>query len=350
MRMGKAIAAVVALGVAAGLTVTAAPAEQAAAAARTPVDIRVASYNVKNVSLDGSDGESRPWRQRRGAVIANIIGENVDVIGVQELNPSRVYAPRLVAGKTQFVDLRNGLNAAGGAFALTNRYSYNCKKARTQYRCVKKDRGSSHSDRILYNTRTLGLVAQGAYRYKTQRSSTSPAHLGWAVLRSLATGSEFLFVTTHLEPKVEDVRAGQWTELIAQVNALKGTRPVVVTGDFNTHKFSPMAARYLPAMKSNGYGDVLNQEYRVTKITSPRAESVINGWVSSVNKLNRDVRTFSYWEEQFRAANSIDWIFASNELPVREYKVVLGWDPATWLLTGVIPSDHNMIRATLTLP
>jgi endonuclease/exonuclease/phosphatase family metal-dependent hydrolase len=349
-RLARGVAAVAALAVAAGLTVTVGPADRAAAAARMPVDVRVASYNVTNVSLDKAQGEFRPWRERRDAVVANILGEGVDVIGVQELNPSRTYKSRLVAGKTQFQDLLKGLNSHGGWYALTNSKSYNCKKARTQYKCVKVDRGSSHSDRIYYNKRTLAMVSQGAYQYRAQRSGTSPAHLGWAVLSSLATGSQFLFVTTHLEPKDESVRAAQWDELIATVNSLKGTLPVVVTGDFNTHKMSSLGARFIPAMRANGYGDVLNQQPYVTKIEQPRARNVVNGWISSVNKLQRDVRDFSYWNEQFRAGNSIDWIFASNELPVVEYKTVVSYDPSTWKLTGVIPSNHNMVRATLTLP
>ena len=349
-RLARGIAAVAALAVAAGLTVTAGPADRAVAAAKAPVDVRVATYNVTNVSLDKAQGEFRPWRERRNAVVANILGENVDVIGVQELNPSRAYKSRLVAGKTQFQDLLKGLNSQGGWYALTNAKSYNCKKARTQYKCVKVDRGSSHSDRIYYNKRTLALVSQGAYKYRAQRSGTSPAHLGWAVLSSLATGSQFLFVTTHLEPKDQGVRAAQWDELIAKVNSIKGALPVVVTGDFNTHKMSSLGQRFIPAMRANGYGDVLNQQPYVTKIEQPRARSVVNGWISSVNKLQRDVRDFSYWDEQFRAANSIDWIFAGNELPVVEYKTVVNYDPGTWRLTGVIPSNHNMVRATLTLP
>lgn len=349
-RLARGVAAIVALGVAAGLTVTAGPAGQAVAAAKVPVDIRVATYNVTNVSLDKAQGEFRPWRERRPAIVANILGENVDVIGVQELNPSRVYAPRLVAGKTQFQDLLKGLNSGGGWYALTNSKSYNCKKARTQYNCKKVDRGASHSDRIYYNKRTISLVSQGAMQYKAQRSGTSPAHLGWAVLQSLATGSQFLFVTTHLEPKDEGIRAAQWQELIAKVNSIKGALPVVVTGDFNTHKMSSLGQRFVPAMKASGYGDVLNQQPYVTRIEQPRAQNVVNGWISSVNKLQHDVRSFSYWDEQFRAANSIDWIFASNELPVVEYKTVVDYDPSSWQLNGVIPSNHNLVRATLTLP
>ncbi len=349
-RLARGLAAVAALAVAAGLTVTAGPADRAEAAARMPVDIRVATYNFTNVSLDKKDGEFRPWRERRDAIARQIVSRNIDVIGVQELNPSRVFAPRLVSGKTQFQDLKNGLAAADGYYALTNAKSYNCKKARTAYKCKPKYRGSSHSDRIFYNKRTLSLVSQGAMKYKAQKSKTSPAHMGWAVLSSLATGSQFLFVTTHLEPKVESIRGAQWDELITKVNSIRGNLPVVVTGDFNTHKMSDQGARYMTAMRNNGYGDALGQQPKVAKLKHPRAQLVINAWISSVNKLQRDVRRFSYWDHRDRAGQSIDWIFASNELPVLEYETVVDYDPGSWQISGVIPSNHNMVRATLRLP
>jgi endonuclease/exonuclease/phosphatase family metal-dependent hydrolase len=349
-RLGRALASLVTLAVAGALTVTTGAATQATAAAKVSLDIRVASYNVQNVSLDKAQGEQRPWRERRGGVIANIIGENVDVIGIQEVNPSSAYKSRLVAGKNQYVDLRNGLNAAGGAFSLTNKYAFNCQKARTQYRCKKKNRGSSHSDRILYNTRTLVLVDQGSLKYQAQRSTTSPQHMGWAVLRTLATGAEFLFTTTHLEPKVESVRKAQWQEMIAKINAIKGVRPVIATGDFNTHRSSSLGSQMLPAMKANGYGDVVGQVPYVNSLDHPRAQSRVNQWMNTANKLSRDVRVSKYYSEPWRPGHNIDWIFASNELPVPEWKVVANFDPNTWLMNGVIPSDHNMVRATLTLP
>ena len=349
-RARRALVGAVTLAVGGALAVTTGTATHATAAARVPLDVRVASYNVQNVSLDRTEGEQRPWRERRAGVIANIIGENVDVIGVQEVNPSSAYASRLPAGKNQYLDLRNGLNAAGGAFALTNKYAFNCKKARTQYRCVKKNRGASQSDRILYNTRTLTLVSQGKLKYQAQRSGASPQHMGWAVLRTLATGSEFLFTTTHLEPKVESIRKAQWQEMVAKIDAIKGTRPVIATGDFNTHRSSSLGAQMIPMMKSHGYGDVLNQEPYVNAINHPRARSLVNGWMNTANKLSRDVRVSKYYAEPWRPGHNIDWIFASNSLPVPEWKVVASWDPNTWLMNGVIPSDHNMVRATVTLP
>jgi endonuclease/exonuclease/phosphatase family metal-dependent hydrolase len=338
----------------AALTTVSAPAvqaNQAVAAARAGTDIRVGSYNVVNVSLDKTSGEQRPWKQRRAQVIGNILGESVDVLGVQELNPSRTFASRLVDGKTQFTDLRNGLNKAGGTYALTNKYGYNCQNARTQYNCVKKNRGASNSDRILYNFETLEMLDQGKVKYKAQRADYSPTHMAWAVFRTRATGSEFLFTTTHLDPKNVDIRKAQWQQMIAKINRLKGSRPVIATGDFNTHKMNDLAKAMLPAMKNAGYGDVRGQEPGVTKLEHPRAEQSVNGWVNSVNRFHRDVRDFSYYTEQYRAGHNIDWIFATNALPVREWKTVVNFDPSSWQVTeGVLASDHNMVRATIGLP
>lgn len=322
---------------------------QPGSARQASVDLRVGSYNVRSVSLDTTEGEQRPWRERRQMVISNILGESLDVLGVQEVNPSRAFASRLVDGPNQFLDLRNGLNKAGGTFALTNRYAFNCEKPSTQHHCQKENRGASHSDRILYNTRTLALVDQGKLKYDAQVGKESPAYMGWAVLRSLSNGAEFLFTTTHLEPKVTKVRRQQWQEMIAKIDDLEDGRPVVATGDFNTHKFSPMAERFLPRMKEAGYGDVLNQQYKVTRTPNPRAASTVNGWMNTANKFDRDVRSFGYWNEQYRTGNNIDWIWADNQMPVREWKVVTNYDPGTWQVNGVIPSDHNMVRATLGL-
>jgi endonuclease/exonuclease/phosphatase family metal-dependent hydrolase len=306
--------------------------EAAGRAHRASVDLRVASYNVVNVSVDRAQGERQPWRVRRQTVIANILGEGVDVIGVQEVNPSKAFRNRLVAGKNQFQDLKNGLNAAGGSFALTS-----------------SSRKTSHSDRILYDTRTVQLVKQGGLRYAAQVKGGSPNHLAWAVLRSRVSGTKFLFTSTHLANTKSKVKRLQWKQMIEKINRIRNGRPVIAVGDLNTHKFAPEAKTFLPRMRRAGYGDVLNQRYREGVISHPRAQSTVNGWMNTNSKFVRDVRAWSYWQEHHKAGNNIDWIFASNHLPVREWKVVTSWDPATYQVSGVIPSDHNMVRATLGL-
>jgi endonuclease/exonuclease/phosphatase family metal-dependent hydrolase len=314
-------------------------------------DLRVGSFNVMTVTGDTTEGNRLPWAQRRATVVRQILGEKVDVIGVQEVNQSYSHPERLVDGGTQFLDLRNGLNAAGGSYALTNAYSYNCVNPKTSYHCVYQNRGASGDDRIYYNTSTLTLLSQGAYQYHA--ASTMKHSFAYAVLQVKATGKKFFFVTTHLDPPDRYVRLAQWKELIAKVNDLHGTLPVITVGDFNTQKFDsgdPHLCDMVPAMRTAGYGDVLNQTCATNPVVHPRAQRSINGWVNSLNRYNRDLTTYSYYNNHTKTGNNIDWIFASNNLPVKEWKMVTNYDPTTLRVQGTIPSDHNMIRATITLP
>jgi endonuclease/exonuclease/phosphatase family metal-dependent hydrolase len=349
--MRKLAVAAATLLLAGGLTALAdthpAPARAAAAGATS---LRVGSFNIQSVSLDKTAGLQRPWRQRRPTVVAQVMGEKVDVLGIQEANPSKTFASRLVDGTNQYRDLQIGLNKAGGHFALTNPYPYNCLNSSTTYKCVYRNRHASHGDRILYNSQTLSLVSEGATRYTVQGPGADPRFVVWAVLRVRATGETFLFVNTHLRAGDVSTRRSQWTQLRSRVEALANGRPVVVVGDFNTHKFDPLSNQMLPAMRNAGFGDVLNQEYQVNPIRDPRAQSTVNGWFNTANHLSRDVCDFSYCHNHDKAGNNIDWIFATNSLPVEQWKVVVNWDSATGQVRGTLPSDHNMVRATLTLP
>ena len=47
---------------------------------------------------------------------------------------------------------------------------------------------------------------------------------------------------------------------------------------------------------------------------------------------------------------NIDWVFATNTIPVLQWKVVVDYDPATLQVLGTFPSDHNMVAATLSIP
>jgi endonuclease/exonuclease/phosphatase family metal-dependent hydrolase len=314
------------------------------------VDIRVGSFNIQSVGLDRTYGEQRPWRLRRSTVVSEILGERVDVIGVQEAAFSLAFGPRLVNGATQYLDLRNGLNSAGGSYQLTNKRAVNCVRPYVSYRCVPKDQDASASERILYNTRTLTLVRRNSLKYTYQSASEPRMYLAWAVLRSKATGKEFLFTTTHLDPSSRRIRQAQWQQMISTLTHIRGSLPVVSVGDFNAQKFDPMTATMLPAMRQAGIGDVLNQQYRVNPSRNVRAETRINGWLNTANHLSRNVATFAYEDRHDKTGNGIDYVFASNSLRVKEYKVVCRFDPRTLRVIGTLPSVHNMFRATITLP
>jgi endonuclease/exonuclease/phosphatase family metal-dependent hydrolase len=350
--MSRKIVAVATLMLATALGLTTVQGEASPALAGTGVGVKVASFNIQSVSLDRNAGAQKPWRKRRGAVIRQVLEERPDVLGVQEANPSRWFRPRLVDGVNQYLDLRNGLNKAGGPYQLTNRYAYNCVNPRTSHKCRYQDRGASHSNRIYYNAGTVERVSQGCMRYAAQhvKPGNQPRDLAWAVLRMKATGAQFLFTTTHLEVTDRSTRQQQWQEMIEKINSLKGSLPVIATGDFNMQKFDPMATTMLPAMQSAGYGDVLGQQYAENPVRHMRALSRVNAWINSANHESRNVADYGYEDRRDKVGNSIDWIFATNSLRVDQYKVVLRFDPRTLLVQGVLPSDHNMVEAILTLP
>jgi hypothetical protein len=108
-----------------------------------------------------------------------------------------------------------------------------------------------------------------------------------------------------------------------------------------------MAATVYPAMKAAGYGDVLNQEYAANPIPSPRAQETVNGWLGSFNGGRRDLDAYGYPDKQYRTGNIIDYVFADNAMTVRRWEVVVDYDPRTFQTLGVLPSDHNLVVATL---
>lgn len=324
----------------------------AAAAALGPYDLRVGSFNVRSVTKDGT-GDGLPWRDRRAAVVRDVLGERLDVLGVQEASQNPNYTDRLVDGsaQTQYVDLESGLNDAGGTFALTNRHGVNCKRDWTIYNCDYQYNGASGSTRILYNTSTLDLIDQGSFAYKNQTDGPNDTrYLAWATLRVKATGAEFFFANTHLSNGTASLQKAQTKELIAKVNQLRGSLPVVVVGDFQRSKFNNPIDYTLKAMKYAGYGDVVNQKFDYAYVDHPRAQRRVNGWFNTMNGFKRDVTGYAYEDKRTKAGNNIDWIWATNSLPVPEWKVVVHYDPDTLRLRGVIPSDHMMVRATVTLP
>lgn len=327
------------------------PGAQAGAGAAVAPDLRVGSFNISSVNFDATiSGEEQVWKVRRPKVVSQVLGQKLDVLGVQEANVSTIYKDRLTYAETQYADLLGALKAQGGTFALTNTASYNCVNPRSTYKCAYQDRGAAGDNRILYNTSTTTLVRQGGVTFSARTSGRPERFLAWAVLKQKSTGKQYLFANTHLDPYDVGVRQRQWDELISAVNRLKGGLPVVVVGDFNTSKFSEYAGAYLPRMKNNGYGDVLNQTYRQTKVSQPRAETLRRGWVNTFGNFRRDVTTWSYAGDRTKVGNNIDWVFASNNVRVKAWETVVDVDPTTLRLRGVIPSDHALVRSTLVLP
>src|SRR5262245_49401444 len=107
MRVCRAAAAAGLLGL---LATTAAVWGGTATAATSGPDVRVGSFNILTVSADKTaSGERRTWKVRRAAIVSQVTGQGLDVLGVQEANQRTYWAGHLVDGRTQYLDLRNGL-------------------------------------------------------------------------------------------------------------------------------------------------------------------------------------------------------------------------------------------------
>jgi endonuclease/exonuclease/phosphatase family metal-dependent hydrolase len=268
---------------------------------------------------------------------------------VQELNQSTVYKKRLTYGENQFLDLRGALKRKGGSYALTNVNAYNCVRPRSTYKCVAKNQGSAGDNRIFYNTRTVSLVRQGAVTYSSHASGKPNRYMAWAVLKMKATGKSFFFTNTHLDPYSVSARKKQWDQMISKIHSLKSGLPVVAVGDFNTSKYSDYAGTYIPRMKNNGFGDVVNQVPHHNTLTNRRAQSMRRAWINSYGDFRRNVGSYGYEDARNKIGNGIDWVFASNELRVKGWEVVVDMDTTTLQVRGTIPSDHTLVRATLVL-
>lgn len=288
--------------------------------------LKVASYNIKCNSCQKKGEQS--WSARKGAVVGAILGQMPDVLGVQEASQGRMKG-RSVA---QFEDLVNGL---GKPYAVTSRSDIGG--------------GAGVDNRIVYNTATVKLLKQGVVRLPTAKGANIHRYLTWATFRQKSTGKVFLFGDTHLEPgkKFNSLRVRQTQTVINALRKLaaKDELPTMLVGDFNFHKWMSKAG-YQPysMLADSGYLDPLGNTHR-SHAAAPTAfvENRINTNFSTYNDFSRKAPAFSYAN-----GTQLDFIFVTK-MRVSEYEVVVKVDSQRRFI-GTIPSDHNMVRATVWLP
>jgi endonuclease/exonuclease/phosphatase family metal-dependent hydrolase len=319
------------------------------------VELRVASYNVTcDKCFDGQPNELR-WKDRRGAVAASIKAQDLDVIGVQEAGQGWLKdSDGNKIDLSQFEDLRNAL---GEPWTLTNAHRNNCVKSKTPSSCVYKDQGASDGDRILYDSTRVTMLEAGS-KLLPNVGGKNDRYVTWARLQQRSTGKQFMFASTHLEPAKDKGDAGALyqnrrvqAKVVAQTVAQHnpGGLPAFVVGDLNSsrfpHDYSPTNAPY-DVLTAAGYVDPLGAAWRTTK-TAPGAlvKHRINTWLNSFNGFDRTITRKDGWVN----GSYIDYIMVSRGVQVPEWETVadLGKDGN---LEGIIPSDHNMLRATVVLP
>lgn len=314
--------------------------------------LRVISYNVKCVNCFSGLPEEGTWTERRGAVVANLRKQDPDVIGIQEASQGWLRDEK---GKSislsQFEDLQQRL---GSTYRLANDKRNNCVKSTTPTKCVYADQGASKGTKIIYNSERLTLVDQGSRQLSAVDAGDNERYVAWAILHQKSTGKKFFFTDTHLEQEKDRAGKSDYYELrrtqareITQVIATRNTKklPVVSVGDYNSSRFAAPSNAPYDVMLSAGLIDPIGNAYRSTK-TAPGAtvEKRVNTQYSSFNGYTRTAQKREDWIN----GSYIDYIFTSP-MRVTEYENVVDVD-RDGRFNGVIPSDHNLQRATVHLP
>jgi endonuclease/exonuclease/phosphatase family metal-dependent hydrolase len=317
--------------------------------------LKVATFNVRCANCAGTEPDYLPWDKRRDAVITQIKGKMPDVIGLQEASQGWLKDPATgnQINLSQFEDLTQRLNAAGAPYALTNSNRNNCVNSFTPTNCVYADQGASQDAKIIYNKNTVSLVSQGSTQLPANDPTANGRYISWAILQQTSTNKKFFVADTHLQPgdgtANYDARKTQAQKMVEVINTKNPEKlPTFIVGDMNASKWSqPDNAPYEVFTKA-GYVDPIGGT-AFTSIASgyAPAEKMINTKYASYNGFDRQLSAPADASDRYLGRH-IDYIFTSK-MRVGAWEQVLNVD-VNGVLQGVVPSDHNMIMATVDLP
>lgn len=282
--------------------------------------ITVATYNVCSVACDA---EGHPWAgAREAAVVANLAAQSPDIVALQEMDRSKLAA------------FLSDLNKASGRSYQTSDPA---------------SKGGSGTTRLAYDTGrfTMASADHGVLPLSVG-DSASRKYSVWAILTDKLSGKRLFVVANHLiaGSAYQDLRRTQTDEIVNLV-AAKNTKklPVVIAGDFNSNRDASPSNVVYDVLSAAGYQDPLgNTDKSWTVAKSATAE----------HRVDLDYSTYNNFEPYARCSKysngaDIDYIWHSPKIRVTMTQVVVAVDTAGRFV-GTIPSDHNLLTATIHLP
>lgn len=248
-----------------------------------------------NMRYDNPEDGDNNWRFRRERVAEVIKAQDVDILGTQELLSN------------QFDDLSGLLTGYEGVGVGR------LDGAESGEYCAiffKKDRFTLLDSGTFWLSETPEVVGSLGWDGACERIAT------WVVLRD-KNGQELFFIDTHLDHVGQVARDEGVSLLMQRIETLRGGRPVILTGDFNSEPGSSVVAH----VQKDG---VLRDSKAIA------AQKAGPDWSFS---------DFGQIPEAERPL--LDYIFVSGQIEAARYEVL----PDT--LDGGYVSDHAPVMAVL---
>lgn len=191
-----------------------------AVACNTTTELNVMSFNIRYDNPDDAE-IGYGWASRRDAVAAVIRANAIDIFGTQEVlsNQFADLKERLPEYEAVGVGREDGESAGehNAVFFLRDRFDL-------------LDAGT------FWLSETPEIAGSKGWDGACERIAT------WTVLRDKNTKQELLFINTHLDHVGRAARSEGVALLLERIDAIRGERPVILTGDFNSGPQSPVIA------------------------------------------------------------------------------------------------------------
>ena len=255
-------------------------------------NISVMSFNIRWLN-DEYDHGKRHWNVRKDAVVEIIRKYSPDILCLQEAVLTQVE---------------------GLASELTNYQYY------AVYRDGKKE---GESCAIFYNPKVVSNISERTFWLSETPETPS---LSWGAMyermcsviqfRLIPGGTEFTVANTHFDHKSRVASQNSANLVIQELNPLGEKGPLILLGDFNLARHSPIYNQFL----GDGYQD-LSQEPEIVAKTDPK-------WVTS-HAFRGTTSTRVLSNDRF----CIDWILFKHLIPI-SYSVCFDKPK------GIYASDH----------
>ena len=260
--------------------------------------MRVVSYNIRcSTAPDGNND----WHHRKQLFIESVRKLHPDLMGMQEVTPEQ--QDDLVAALTDYGTV--GVARDDG-------------KREGEFSCIyyRKDRFTLRDSGTFWLSDHPDKVGEKGWDAVCVRICT------YAILVDNKTSKEFLAANTHFDHKGK-VAVLKSAELLRdKLPQLAGDRPIVLTGDFNSHE------------------DDANYAL-LTKPTDPKARVMSDTYREIHPKRERDEASFHGFHGTVEGSR-IDWILHTAELTCTAAEI-----DHEHSADGEYPSDHYAVWADL---